>query len=81
MTKKKDKILPIKVWLDEESCWNEKPQGEGYTEYIRTDTFIEKACELLKAYRVEFPDGAGYIPGVIDDRFIEIFKKAMVYKD
>jgi hypothetical protein len=46
MTKKKDKILPIKVWLDEDSCWNTKPQGEGYTEYIRKD-IVEKILRKI----------------------------------
>ena len=40
-----NKDLPIKVWLDKDSCWTEKPQEEGYTEYIRKDAFIEKACD------------------------------------
>lgn len=41
MTKKKDKILPIKVWLDADSCWTEKPQGDGYVEYVHEDYHAE----------------------------------------
>lgn len=40
------KDLPIKVWVDQDSCWTEKPQGDGYTEYIRKD-IVEKALEKL----------------------------------
>lgn len=54
MTRKKTKILPIKVWLDEDSCWNNKPQEEGYTEYIRKDAFIEKAIEWLEEHGKDY---------------------------
>lgn len=75
MAKKKDKILPIKVWLDEDSCWTEKPQEEGYTEYIRKDAFVKKACKWLEenagSYLLypfcEYDKGA----------LLEDFKKAM----
>ena len=42
------KKLPQRIWLDADSCWNTKPQGEGYTEYIRKDAFIQKACRWLQ---------------------------------
>ena len=54
MTTKKNKNLPINVWLDEDSCWTEKPQGDGYTEYIRKDAFIKKACKWLKEHSGDY---------------------------
>ena len=42
------KILPIKVWLDEESCWNNKPQySEGYIEYVREDYHAQTLLHVL----------------------------------
>lgn len=41
------------------------------------ERMIEKACEWLKSYRQDTPDGSGYIPGIINDKTIEEFKKAM----
>lgn len=38
---------------------------------------IEKACEWLKSYRQETPDGVGYIAGIVNDKTIEEFRKAM----
>ena len=38
---------------------------------------IDKACEWLKSYRQDTPDGTGYIPGIINDETIEEFKHAM----
>jgi phage-related protein len=38
---------------------------------------IEKACEWLKSYRQDTPDGTGYIPGIVNDKTIEDFKQAM----
>ena len=54
MTTKKSKILPIKVWLDKDSCRTEKPQGEGYTEYIRKDAFIKKASKWLQEHSGDY---------------------------
>lgn len=31
-----------------EDEWGNKPWGEGYVEYTRTDALIEKACEYLR---------------------------------
>ena len=43
------RILPIKVWLDEESCWNNKPQySEGYIEYVREDYHVQALLHVLK---------------------------------
>ena len=39
--------------------------------------FLEKACEFLKSYRQDTPDGFGYIAGIVDDETIEQFKKHM----
>lgn len=48
MTRKKTKILPIKVWLDEESCWNNQPQySEGYVEYVREDYHAQAMLHVL----------------------------------
>lgn len=59
-----------------EDEWGDRPWGDSI-EYTRTDTFIEKACEFLKSYRQETPDGTGYIAGIINDKTIEDFKKYM----
>ena len=49
MTTKKSKILPIKVWIDEESCWNNKPQySEGYVEYVREDYHAQALLHVLQ---------------------------------
>lgn len=32
-----------------EAEWGDKPWGEDYVEYTRTDAFIEKACKWLKS--------------------------------
>ena len=53
------------------------PVKEGTFEYTRTDAFIEKACEFLKSYRQDTPDGIGYIAGIINDKTIEDFRNFM----
>lgn len=40
-------------------------------------TMIDRACEFLKSYRQETPDGMGYIAGIVNDKTIEDFRKAM----
>lgn len=42
---------------------------------IAKEELIDKACEWLKSYRQDTPDGTGYIPGIINDETIEDFKK------
>lgn len=42
-----------------------------------TDVFIEKACEFLKSYRQDTCDGIAYIPGIVNDKTIEDFRKYM----
>ena len=44
---------------------------------INTDAFIEKACEFLKSYRQDTCDGMAYIPGIVNDKTIEDFRKYM----
>jgi len=46
-------------------------------EYTRTDAVTEKACEFLKSYRQDTPDGCGYIAGIVNDKTIEDFKNYM----
>ena len=53
------------------------PDDETAVEYTCTNTFIEKACEFLKSYRQDTPDGTGYIAGIINDKTIEDFRKYM----
>lgn len=49
MTKKKDKNLPQRIWLDEESCWNNQPQySEGYVEYVREDYHAQAMLYVLQ---------------------------------
>ena len=38
---------------------------------------IDKACEWLKQYRQDTPDGTGYVAGIVNDKTIEDFRKAM----
>ena len=38
---------------------------------------IDKACEFLKSYRQETPDGMGYIAGIVNDETIKDFRKYM----
>ena len=38
---------------------------------------IEKACEWLKSYRQDTSDGTGYIAGIVNDKTVEEFRKAM----
>lgn len=42
------KKLPQRIWLDADSCWTEKPQGEGYTEYIRKDIVKQGKKKMLE---------------------------------
>ena len=35
---------------------------------------LDKACEFLKSYRQDTPDGTGYIAGIINDKTIEDFR-------
>lgn len=37
----------------------------------------EEMIEWLKSYRQDTPDGTGYISGIVNDKTIEDFKKAM----
>ena len=39
-----------------ETEWGDKPWGEDYVEYTRTDAFIEKAKEWLKLYILNHDD-------------------------
>ena len=41
------------------------------------DAFIKKACEFLKSYRQDTPDGTGYIAGIINDKTIDDFVNYM----
>ena len=41
---------PEKIYLDEDESWHlTNPNGDS-VEYIRTDAFIEKACEFFEEY-------------------------------
>ena len=48
------------VVSDAEECYR-----QGYKDAI------DKACEFLKSYRRDYPDGTGYVAGIIDDETIE----------
>lgn len=41
------------------------------------EQMIDKACEWLKSYRQDTPDGTGYIAGIVNDKTIEDFKQSM----
>lgn len=53
------------------------PQTLEAVEYVRTDAFIEKACDFLKSYRQDTYDGMGYIAGIVNDKTIEDFENYM----
>ena len=59
------------------TTWHGKKITNSDIEYIRTDAFIEKACEFLKSYRQDIYDGDGYIAGIVNDETIEDFKNYM----
>ena len=72
----KAKEMPEKIYLFDYNDAMVTPL-EGDTVYVREDAFIEKACEFLKSYRQDTPDGLGYIAGIVNDKTIEDFKKYM----
>lgn len=42
------KKLPQRIWLDEESCWNNEPQySKGYVEYVREDYHAQAMLHVL----------------------------------
>lgn len=64
---------PEKIYMN----WVNYPLEEIQVEYTRTDAFIKKACEFLKSYRQDTPDGFGYIAGIVNDKTIEDFRNYM----
>jgi hypothetical protein len=60
------KVISYHEWLTTE-------QAFAAVEIAREE-LIEKACEWLKSYRQDTPDGTGYIPGIVDDKMIEDFR-------
>ena len=65
-----------------EAEWGDKPWGEDYVEYTRTDAFIEKAYLWLKEHTLEYvselKSGVGKTqPDYYTKHFIEDFKKYM----
>ena len=71
---------PEKIYIDVslDSAWGMTERSyDNEVEYTRTDAFIEKACEFLKSYRQDTPDGFGYIAGIVNDKTIEDFRKYM----
>jgi len=71
---------PEKIWMNDEWVWqfdDKDFMGEDSIEYVRKDAFVERACEFLKSYRQDTIDGTGYIAGIVNDKTIEEFKKAM----
>lgn len=73
--------VPEKIYVHKCQYWglmaNEHNITKKGIEYTRTDAFIKKACEFLKSYRQDTPDGFGYIAGIINDKTIEDFVKYM----
>ncbi len=42
------KDLPQRIWVDQDSCWTEKPQNsEGYVEYGREDYHAQALLYVL----------------------------------
>lgn len=72
---KKIYICPSELaGIDYEEEWLDRPFGDSI-EYIRTDAFIDKACEWLKFNYVEFTDNSRL--GLNINELIKDFKKAM----
>jgi len=71
---------PEKIYLDEDESWHlTNPNGDS-VEYVRTDAFIEKACEWLKEGVTNNPECNRIISkkGVITmGLLIEDFRKYM----
>lgn len=60
-----------KLLVDDTLVYAERCYIQGYKDAI------EKACEWLKNYRQDTPDGLGYIAGIVNDKTIEDFRKIM----
>ena len=85
--------MPDKIWLHKDTKYNPGDIGsayqyefaqeiecegiENFVEYAPVDAFIKKACNFLKSYRQDTPDGTGYIAGIVNDKTIEDFVKFM----
>ena len=63
------KVISYREWLT--------PEQALRAVEIAREEFIDKACEWLKSYRQDTPDGTGYIAGIVNDRTIEDFKNYM----
>ena len=59
------------------ASWLVFPLTNEDIEYIRKDTFIEKACEWLKEHKEAVETEDNGIMGWIPDYFIEDFRKYM----
>ena len=60
-----------KLLVDDTFVYAERCYIQGYKDAI------ENACEWLKNYRQDTPDGTGYIAGIVNDKTIEDFRKIM----
>lgn len=59
------------LWADKHPKDVQLAYKQGYKDAI------DKACEFLKSYRQETPDGTGYIAGIVNDETIKDFRKYM----
>ena len=68
-----------KIWLGKytQNLMLSDPNSNTYVEYIRKDTFIEKACEWIKEHKEIIETEDNGIMGWIPDYFIEGFKNYM----
>ena len=63
-----------------EAEWGDKPWGEDYVEYTRTDVFIEKAEDFIRREICDYIVHYNYGPNndmetmYVDNRFFEDFK-------
>ena len=81
----KANVAPEKIYILKHSDYSDRRILNAFTEkeanndieYTRTDAFIKKACNFLKSYRQDTPDGIGYIAGIVNDKTIEDFVKFM----
>lgn len=68
---------PVSEDLEEAACEYDNNLAFEAGAQWQKEQMIDKACEWLKSYRQDTPDGTGYIPGIINDETIEDFKQSM----
>ena len=70
---------PEKIYLQEPTKVRTEKKYDNDVEYIRTDTFIDKACEWIKEHSYDYLEfgEAGFGADFHYPKMIEDFRKAM----